>query len=101
VGRVVLARCRRRSGFRWRADGGQELDRTRRARVQYLPSQPERSRLFFPWMTADTATRANRVDGGIVVSLLATGVLLIGSGGAAARRQATAEFAPRRENLQR
>lgn len=65
-----------------------ELDRTRHARVQYLAANPDRHRLFFPWMTASTAARANRVDLGIVLVLMATGAFLIGSGWVRATRMA-------------
>lgn len=54
-----------------------ELELTKRARVQFLPGDPDRSRLFFPWMTAATAARANRAAvGGALVFLVLGGFLM-------------------------
>ncbi len=69
-----------------------ELTRTHRAKVQYLPDDPARSRLFFPWMTADAASRANRVMAAIGVGLFGLGFWLFVTGWRRARRAWAQQF---------
>ena len=61
--------------------GDQEaLARTGRARIQYVPEDPRQNRLFFPYMTAATAARANWAEAGITTLLLAVGAWLFLTG---------------------
>jgi hypothetical protein len=63
-----------------------EVTRAGRARVQYLREDPARNRLYFSWMTASTASRANRVMAALVLVLMGTGAWLFMTGWRRARR---------------